>query len=471
MIPRLAVVGHPNKGKSSIVATLTEHDDIRIAPLPGTTERAEHFTLEVDGEPLYQLIDTPGFQRAGQMLAWLEAQPTDASQRRAAIEAFLEAHADDDKFTDEKELLAPILAGAGILYVVDGSKPWGEEYQKEMEILRWTGQPRMALINMIGSTDFRDTWRQGLDQYFSLVREFNPMEASFDARLGLLRAFGELEEGWYPQMQRAQAALLSAREQQMRRTAAVIADLLVDSLSASRDAPLAEDGNADSVKAALLPRLLSDLRRREKRARKSVEAIYHHHDLEFEQSQFELVDADLFEEETWQLFGLSKTQLLATGAITGAVAGGSIDLLVGGASLLAGTVLGGSIGSLVAWFGGDEMAKVKVLGNPLGGSLVRIGPIESPNFPWVLLGRAVLHHQLIAERNHAVRTKLVATIDTEAAHAGAIDVANLATTDRIALERMFARIKSDREVDKVELAELIEGLLSSRWGHGEDQDT
>ena len=35
--PSFAVVGHPNKGKSSIVSTLAHDDSVRIGELPGTT--------------------------------------------------------------------------------------------------------------------------------------------------------------------------------------------------------------------------------------------------------------------------------------------------------------------------------------------------------------------------------------------------------------------------------------------------
>ena len=35
-----AVVGHPNKGKSSIVATLAENDAVAIGATPGTTQAA-----------------------------------------------------------------------------------------------------------------------------------------------------------------------------------------------------------------------------------------------------------------------------------------------------------------------------------------------------------------------------------------------------------------------------------------------
>ena len=61
MTPRFAVVGHPNKGKSSIVATLAEDDSVAISPVPGTTKRARVYPMRVDGEVLYELIDTPGF--------------------------------------------------------------------------------------------------------------------------------------------------------------------------------------------------------------------------------------------------------------------------------------------------------------------------------------------------------------------------------------------------------------------------
>ena len=48
--PILAVVGHPNKGKSSLVATLAEDDSVAISATPGTTLRARSYPLRVDGE-------------------------------------------------------------------------------------------------------------------------------------------------------------------------------------------------------------------------------------------------------------------------------------------------------------------------------------------------------------------------------------------------------------------------------------
>jgi hypothetical protein len=129
--------------------------------------------MRLEGETLYELIDTPGFQRARETLTWLEAHDRGAGERATVVRGFLEAHAADARFHDERELLTPIMEGAGILYVVDGSRPYGRQYEAEMEVLRWTGRLRMALIILISSGDHVDEWRAALTQYFSIVRVFD----------------------------------------------------------------------------------------------------------------------------------------------------------------------------------------------------------------------------------------------------------------------------------------------------------
>ncbi len=86
--------------------------------------------------------------------------------------------------------------GAGIIYVVDGSKPYGEEYEAEMEILRWTGQPSMALINHIDETDYSEEWKSALEMYFKMVRTFNPMQTSRAQHIGILESMAQLREEW-----------------------------------------------------------------------------------------------------------------------------------------------------------------------------------------------------------------------------------------------------------------------------------
>jgi len=402
-VVEFAVVGHPNKGKSSIVATLAENEAVAISATPGTTRAADRYTLAIDDEPLYTLVDTPGFQRARAVLEWLTAHATDASDRADVVRAFVDAYADDPRFHDECELLRPIIAGAGILYVVDGAKPYGAEFEVEMQILQWTGQPRMALINLIGEGRYLAQWQKALDQYFSIVRVFDAQHADFAARLNLLRAFAELNEAWRPAMERAVEALMDERQHRLSQSAREVADALIDCLTYTEQRLVTAGEDAQSVARMLRGELEHRVRLREHSARATVQGIYRHERLRTDEAGLQLLDMDLFTTEGWELFGLSKTQLLITGSLTGAVAGLGVDALVGGASLLLGAGIGALVGGVTSWFGGDELAKTRVLGNALGGDTVHVGPITAANFPWVFLGRAWVHHHLVAERNHAVR--------------------------------------------------------------------
>lgn len=458
--PRFAVVGHPNKGKSSIVATLAEDDSVAIASDPGTTAQARAFPLRVDGELLYELIDTPGFQRAREVLAWLNAHDRGAQARAAVLAEFVAAHRSDPRFHDECELLTPILGGAGILYVVDGAHPYGREYEAEMEVLRWTGQPRLALINLIGAGDYVAQWRRALDQYFAIVRVFDAVHADFEKRIDLLRAFGEVHEAWADALKQAAQLLEAERRRRRERAAAEITDMLCDCLTATRTTSISEDRIDPATTERLIAQLKDAARSKERSTRRVVQEIYQHGSVELEETGASVLMDDAFSEQTFNLFGLSGTQLALTGAASGAVAGGGLDLLVGGASLGLAAAIGALVGGATALFGADRLAKVTVLGAPLGGSEVRVGPLSHLNVPWVLLGRAVLHHRLVAERNHARRERLV--LDAAAGE-------HLADTiDRERRKRMdvlFTSLRSDREADgtlRSNLTMEIEALLAER---------
>jgi GTPase Era involved in 16S rRNA processing len=278
--PRFAVVGHPNKGKSSIVATLAEDDAVAISPHPGTTTQARVYPMRLDGEVLYELIDTPGFQRARETLAWLEAHDRGAGQRAAVVAEFVTANKSDPRFHDECELLTPIVAGAGILYVVDGSKPYGRQYEAEMDVLRSTGRPRMALINLISSGDHVAEWRAALEQYFSIVRVFDAVRADFGKRIELLRAFGAIDERWAEGLNRAADALVDERRRREQRAAAEIVEFLIAALTARVTVPLRERSTEGEALDKARAQLREEVRRRERAERRSVLEIFHHAGLE-----------------------------------------------------------------------------------------------------------------------------------------------------------------------------------------------
>ncbi len=404
--PLFAIVGHPNKGKSSIVSTLAQDESVAISPIPGTTVDNRYYPMSVDGKTLYELVDTPGFQRARAAWEWMQKQPGSSVDHANIVRMFVEEHHDDARFAAECSLLTPILDGAGILYVVDGSRPFGEEYEAEMEILRWTGQPSLALINMISHTDYSEEWHNALGQYFRIVRVFDALTANFDKRIQLLLAFGQIREAWREPLEEAVRILRDEQQRQRKLSARVIAETISQMISCTRHRRLEGDEAGRELQDRLRSEYKQELSTMEQQCRSKVERIYNHANLQRQESNFELLDKDLFARQTWVLFGLTQEQLITTGAVGGAATGGIIDLAVGGASLLLGAGIGAMIGGVSAWVTADRIADIKILGSPLGGQQLSIGPMRNINFPYVVLGRALLHHRMIEDRTHAHRDPL-----------------------------------------------------------------
>ncbi len=423
--PVFVVVGHPNKGKSSIVSTLAQDDSVRIAPAPGTTITSRRFPMRVDDQVLYTLVDTPGFQRARRALQWLQQHATSVAEHRGTVQQFVAQHQGKDLFRDECELLSPIVEGGGILYVVDGSKPFGPEYEPEMEILRWTGRPSMALINPIGQADYTDQWEAALGQYFKIVRVFNAMTAEFQKRLELLRAFGQLREEWRAPMERAVESLEGDRVHCRHLAAEAVAEMLIDMMTLSVGKNLTAEDDPEPHKPTLEKRYQDRLRGIEQKARQAVERIYAHDHIERHEDEQALLQQDLFAPGSWHLFGQSKWRLASLTAASGATAGGILDASVGGATFLMGAAIGGIVGGALGWRAATWSSRYHLFNLPgmeqlgLSGKRLQCGPTTNRNLPYVALGRARLHHHLIARRTHAQRETLV--IDNTRQQEGALN--------------------------------------------------
>lgn len=411
--PVFAVVGHPNKGKSSVVATLSQNDAIAIALEPGTTRKRQRYPLSVDGEVLYVLEDTPGFQRPRRTLEWLEAHSASASDRPQTVAAFVTEHRDNPRFSDECELLAPLLEGAGLIYVVDGSVPYSPEHEIEMTILRWTGRPSLALINSIGRGDYSDAWQAALGQFFQVVRRFDAVRAPFEQHLNLLRAFGQLEPAWEAPLERAVRFLSEQRRARQRQAAALIADALVDMMVYRQKSTLTEvqlaQGEDGRLEERLRSRWYEHQRQREQTLRSDIEHLYQHRRLQRQEAALEWHSAhDLFSEDSRRAWGVSKRYLATVGAGAGAIGGVGIDALTFGMSFGLGALAGGIAGGTGAYLFGDRFRLPLMQWGPLQNGLrtATFGPVQDSQFGYVVLGRAVDHWWHISQRNHAGRDLL-----------------------------------------------------------------
>jgi hypothetical protein len=408
-VPVFVVVGNVNQGKSSIVAALAEDETVPIAPSPGTTVQSGEYAFEVGGAPIFRIVDTPGFQEARRTLAWLHAHCDSVASRRRTVEAFVAEHAPTGEFRDEVQLLRPILAGASVLYVVDASARFQPSSEAEMEILRWTGQPGMALLNRTRERDYAAEWRPILEQFFNVVREFNAHRAGFAERLALFRGFREVRDEWRAPMDRAIAAMKRDFAERRERAAAAIADFLVLAITHVERRRVGDGEDEAAVRADLQTRLAEALRARERDARLEVERIYGHRRIERKEGQLAPVDTDLFSEASWRLFGLTRTQLATQGALFGGAIGLAVDAMVGGASLLAGALAGAGIGAVGGYFGSTSIARSWNQRSRLAQALLPgetgrfqcVGPLTNPAFLWILVDRALVHARAIRDRSHA----------------------------------------------------------------------
>lgn len=471
-LPVFAVVGRVNRGKSSIIATLAEEDSIAISALPGTTRRATRYDVALDGEPLFRLIDTPGFEDAARALAWMQRHGSGADQRRASVAAFRRQFAGSGEFIEECELLGPVLEGAAILYVVDGSTPFRENIMAEVEILRWTGQPRMALVNKSREGEHLATWHAALAPAFSTVRNFDAHAASFRERLQLLSLFRELVEAWRAPLGRAIDRLALEQARRLHESALAIAALLVDAVTHTIELSASPDGLSGQEQTAAEQRFHDDLRELEQRARRRVEALYRHHRVAARSTPLDrpAFSRDLFSERVWSSLGLSAGQLIAAYAVAGATAGGAVDAVVGGASIFAGTVIGAALGGATAlWQLGAravDISAVEGLAERLRKSAgplrrFRVGPHQHPNFPFVLLDRALMHHEAIRYRAHALNAAAELTLED-----GTSRTRELPAGKRQRLGKLLAGCRrspgAEHDSARAELATIVEELLRER---------
>lgn len=445
MTPIFAVVGHPNKGKSSIVATLARDDSVAISPESGTTRLTKNIDVRV-GASHYTLVDTPGFQRPARVLQWLQEHAATAEKRQSAVEKFVADEECKKNFPDEVQLLTPIIKGAAILYVVDGSRPYGAEYEAEMEILRWTGQASMALINPIENEDHVQSWQQALGQYFKVVRVFNALQADFEKQRSVLEAFSTIKQEWKSAITKLIDEYQKIGAQQQEEALQLLVELLSKLCSYQVSQKVLSKSQAKALEGPLKLRFFTDMRNIESQLHDSLKNIYHHHHLESEIYELPLED-NLFDTEKWIVWGLNRKRLTVAASMAGAATGAAVDLGLAGSSLMLGAASGGLLAGASAWFGADRLADFKVQGLPIGGFEARQGPIRNRNFPYVVLGRYLYLEKALRSRTHARRDSL--------------QIKEGDLTDRIALLTSLQQTELHKALDRLRNQKPVENLAGA----------
>ncbi|MDR3088362.1 MAG: GTPase/DUF3482 domain-containing protein [Desulfobulbaceae bacterium] len=398
----IAVIGHPNEGKSSVLSTLAEDDSVRVSPYPGETTECRSFPVMIDGREMLRFTDTPGFQNPERLLYELKKLVgTDRNLARLLRERF----AGDTALRDDLELLAPVARGAAILYVVDGSRPPRRVDRDEMEALRLTERPRMAVINCKDDDRrYLEDWRSEFRRNFNANRMFNAHRATYAERVALLDALQAIDQQWQPVIAQVVSAVKKDWQMRLDASAEIILSTLEEILAFRLSESRSDVRDEQAFQAGLREKYCSAVAEKEKKAQERLRDLFRHRRFRYRLEGHSILDEDLFSETTWSLLGLSRQQLTLLGALGGAALAMGLDLLVGGASLGLFTSVGGAVGAFGAWLGGDQLLKgVNIMGIPLGEELMQIGPNSNINLMFVLLNRMFLYVQETAHWAHGRR--------------------------------------------------------------------
>jgi hypothetical protein len=457
-IPEFAVLGHPNEGKSSVVSTLTEDDQIRVSQVPGETIVSRTYTVEIDKEKIIRFVDTPGFQAPRQTLAWFRKYGGDPEK---ILDQFIETFRNDPFFADECELMGPVARGAGIIYVVNGSRPVREDDIAEMEILRLTGRPRMAIINSKLEKDYTREWKQEFRKYFNSIRVFNSNRADFQERIGMLESLKSIDQEWEASLSKVIKAFRDEWEKRNRLACAYITHGLEKSLCFFVSEAVSGKSDSVLVREKLNLSFEAGARGIEKEMFSQIKSLFKHNLYDYPLADYSLLHHDLFSKQTWELLGLTKKQLAGAGAVVGGGLGVAIDVAAGGLSFGVFTALGGLVGAGTALWGGKKIAKKtgKTLG--LGGDRLQVGPNENPQFLYVLMDRALIYYTHIINRSHG-RRKPADPVDEKRLDLKKGMSAQLSPGQRRVCARFFKSVRGRGKGKKAlyEFALLVESLLN-----------
>jgi GTP-binding protein len=130
--PKIAIVGRPNVGKSTLVNTLVGEERVIAFDQPGTTRDSIYVNFERNGRP-YTLIDTAGVRRKGRVVEVIEKfsviKTLQAIEDANVVVLVLDAH---QEISDQDAHLGGFVLEAGRALVVAVNKWDGvDTYQRE----------------------------------------------------------------------------------------------------------------------------------------------------------------------------------------------------------------------------------------------------------------------------------------------------------------------------------------------------
>lgn len=355
---KLAVVGHTNTGKTSILRTLLR--DVYFGEVKNeaaTTRHVERAQLidSQTGEVLVALYDTPGLEDASGLMDWLE---DNTASRRDGIERLQQFLAADiaqgndhdtsnnydpqnQDYSQEAKVIRQLLASDMAVYVVDAREPVLGKYKDELAILSWAAIPIMPVFN------FTDSQHANINEWQTMLARRNlHISTHFDSV-----AFEFADEMRLWQNLATMLTHSEMLEQLMQRRTEdwaqlydeaniIIADFLLNVAAFVRE--ISDDDDPMPV----LQQMQEAVRQSERAMQHNLLNLYKFYDNAVAATPLELqaYQQDPFDPELLKSYGIRTT----SGAAAGALLGLGIDAAALGTTLGLGAAIGGIAGGLLS---------------------------------------------------------------------------------------------------------------------------
>ena len=341
----VAIVGHTNAGKTSLIRTLLRDDQFgKVDDAAGTTRYVEKSVIFSGDDEVLNLYDTPGFEDSSALLLALEDLSKTVQVRLPAelLRAFISQADNYPDFEQETKVLRQSINSDVLLYMIDVREPLLGKYRDEVEILSKAGKPILPVFNFIaGHSEALIRWREQLAQFnLHSALEFDTVAFDFEAEKRLYQKLQSLLEKQYETLQ----ALIDYRQEVWKGLTYAAARRifqLITEVACYRREVAAKSGISQSDVTSMQ----NFVRNAEQQALRDLLTIFAFTQLDVDLQQLAVSDGqwelDIFSPRMLKDFGLSA----GATALKGAAAGAGIDLMVGGLSLGAATMLGAALGA------------------------------------------------------------------------------------------------------------------------------
>jgi hypothetical protein len=345
---RVAVVGHTNTGKTSLMRTLMRDVSFgEVSDRPAVTRIVQAAGLFAQGRKLIDLYDTPGLEDSIGLLEHLESM---RGSRRIdgvdLIREFLHTQEAVAPFGQEAKALRQLLESNVALYVVDVRERVLGKHRDELTILGMCARPVVPVLNFIASDDARTAdWREHLGRVnMHAVAEFDTVVYRADHEQRLFEKLRNLLDEHAETIDAIAADRRKHRSALLHSTCLLISEMLVDVAAHVRLVPA--QSAKDAERTRVIESLRDDIRRREQRCVDDLLELHRflrdavaEEDLPLEEGRW---GADLFSPEVLRQFGWHAGGAAAAGATIGL----TLDAMLAGLSLGTGAAAGAAIGGV-----------------------------------------------------------------------------------------------------------------------------